>query len=186
MRTATRIQIANDSMSINAACAEAGLDVADYGYGSIKSYCPFSFLHTDGGASKAFRVYSATNSAYCFAGCGRFTPVTMIATAKDMSSEDAADWILTKVGYVEENYQDQWDALVKDPPPPDRDSLTEALKLACARMDSRWEDRQFEDEVARRFVACLALLPKVNTAEDATTWLNVTKQAMSRVLGGVS
>lgn len=182
--TRDMIRIANQEMSIYRACEHVGVHVPEYAGGSVKMYCPFGFLHFDGGESKAFRVYGESNSAYCFA-CGtRFTPVSLIATARDLPHRDAAEWILHEVGYVEPTYQARWEALAEQGPEIDRDALTEALKLACRRMDPQWEDRQFEDAVAKRFVACLALLPKVRTGQDAKMWLETTKTAMSRVLEG--
>lgn len=185
MKVGEMIALANTRMTIVQACNMLNVSVGEFSYGSIKTYCPFGQLwHQDGGQSKAFRVYAASNSCYCFAGCGMFTPVTLLAKAKDMTNEESAEWILAYTGYVEPDYQSQWDALQAQPAHVDRDSLTEALKTACAGMDPTWEDRQFEPEIAVKFTACLALLPKVQNAEDATQWLSVTKTAMSRALGG--
>lgn len=187
MKPRELIALANSRMSIVSACNMLGVSVGEFAYGSIKTYCPFGQLwHQDGGSTKAFRVYAATNSCFCFAGCGMFTPVTLLAKARDMTNEESAEWILVHTGYVEPDFQSQWDALTSRPTSVDRDSLTEALKTACAGMDPAWEDRQFDPEIAKRFTACLGLLPKVQSAEDATQWLSVTKTAMSRALGGAT
>lgn len=185
MKTREMIDLANSRLSIVAACNMLNVSVGEFAYGSIKTYCPFGQLwHQDGGHTKAFRVYASSNSCYCFAGCGMFTPVTLLAKARDMTNEESAEWILAYTGYVEPDFQSQWDALMAQPAAVDRDSLTEALKIACAGMDPEWEDRQFEPGIASTFTRCLGLLPKVQNAEDAKQWLSVTKTAMSRALGG--
>jgi hypothetical protein len=185
MKPRELISLANSRMSITRVCNMLGVSVGDFTYGSIKTYCPFGQIwHTDGGTSKAFRIYAATNSCYCFAGCGMFTPVTLLAKARDQSPAEVAEWILAETGYVPPDYVSQWEALTSAPTEVDRDALSEALKYACAGMDPAWEDKQFEQPVAATFTACLALLPKVTTASEATTWLAATKTAMRRVLGG--
>jgi len=187
MKVSELIDLANSRLSIVQACNMLDVSVGDFTYGSVKTYCPFGQIwHQDGGSTKAFRVYAATNSCYCFAGCGMFTPVSLLAKAKDMTNEESAEWILNFTGYVPQDFHSQWDALMSTPAPVDRDSLTEALKMACSGMDPQWEDRQFEPRIAMKFTACLALLPKVQSAEDATTWLSVTKTAMRRALGGAT
>lgn len=179
------ITLANSRMSITEACRKIGTDIGDFSLGSLKTYCPFGgVFHADGGWSKAFRIYPGSNSAYCFACGAYYTPVTLIARAKDLSDENAAQWILDETNYVPPDYVSRWNALVQAPEEIDRDALATALTVACARLDRTWEDRQFEDGVAAALRRCLDLLPKVFTAEAARRWLSVSTQYMERVLGG--
>lgn len=177
------ISIANSHMTITAACREAGVDIPDFGASSIKTYCPFGeVMHNDGGTSKAFRVYPDTNTAYCFAGCGRYTPVTLLAASKDISPEEAAEMILERVGYVQPSYEDRWKALMGSVGV-DREGLAEALRVACSAMTPKWELAQFEDRVADTFRKCADILPRIHDEDAARTWLTKSKQVMFHVLG---
>lgn len=178
------IELANERLNIVDACNRLGMNLSDAGFG--KHYCPFGDLfHADGGHGKAFRIYVGTNSAFCFAGCGYFSPVRMIATDKGISEADAAELILELTNYVAPDFQSRWDAMATATPNINTDDLAEALKVACARMNPNWEDLQFEDAVSTKLRQCLQLLVKVTTEEEATKWLSTTKQVMHRVLGEI-
>lgn len=176
------VKLANDRVTIFQAFSLAGYDVG-YMASSGKVYCPFgSMYHVDRGSTRAMKVYPNTNSAWCFAGCGYFDPVKLVATARDLTVEQAAEAILEDTGWVAPNYQDQWDALVNEPVTIDTADLAEALKVACSRMSVYWEDIQFEGGVAKMLTRCLSLLGKVRTAEDAQRWMSVAKEAMREAL----
>lgn len=178
------VTLANARVTISHALRLVGTDVPDYMGRGAKLYCPFGHLyHSDGGMAKAFRVYPDTNSAYCFAGCGAFRPVSLIAADRGMSPEDAAEFLLDLTGYVPPDLDSRWAAATAVSVDIDRGSLAEALKVACAAMDSRWEVRQFEDDVAVRFRQCLGLLPRIQSGADAAQWLQATKQIMRKQLG---
>lgn len=177
------IRLANERMSITWACREVGVEIPDFSIASLKTYCPWGHLtHADGGLSKALRVYPASNSAWCFDCREFFTPTKLIAKDRDISEEQAAEWILEVTGYVSPDYKSRWDAVTSDKIAIDTDALAEALKIACARFDPDWEERQFEDEVSVKLRQCLSLLSKVRNQEDADKWLRVTKLAMQEVL----
>lgn len=181
------IELANERYSIIQACNKLGMDIPDFSFSSAKLYCPFGHLfHADGGQSKAFRVYPGTNSAFCFAGCGYYSPVRLIATDKGISEADAAESILEETNYVPPDFESRWNALMTEQATPNPDDLAEALKVACARMEPNWDERQFEEKVSIKLRQCLQLLPKVQTEEDATKWLSMTKQAMHITLGEYS
>lgn len=180
-------ELANSRMSIIKALNLAGASIGEFSAGSVKTYCPFGHLfHADGGSSKALRVYPGTNSAHCFAGCGYFSPVRLVAKINDTSEVEAAEFILEKTHYVAPDYQSQWDAVVQKADEVDQDGLSEALKVACARMDPQWSSKQFDEAVATALRRCLGLLPKVTTPEEAKTWLSVTKQVMDKTLRSTS
>jgi len=177
----TTFAIVNSRMSIISALRRAGAEIGDFSTGSIKTQCPFGFLHSDGGYAKAMRVYPDTNSAYCFACSESFTPVKLIARVMDIPDREAVDVILAETGYVKPDYRSQWDALTAAPVM-DYDGLSEALKVSCAIMDPMWDVRQFDENVSAALTKCLSLLPKVSTPEEATQWLSTTKQYMKKIL----
>lgn len=173
------LTLANERMSILEACRHVGMfDVSEYG----KQYCPFGDLyHPDD--VKAMRVYPSSNSAYCFAGCGYFNPVKLIAMSKDFTEADAAENILELTNYVPPDIESRWAAAVAVNTTLNTDYLADALKVACERMDSGWETLQLEADIATRFRQCLGLLPKVRSEEDAIKWLSITKSIMQTALG---
>lgn len=178
-----KIKLANELMGIIEACRFIDMQIGEFAIASVKTYCPFGeLMHEDGGRGKAFRVYPATNSAYCFA-CGRpYRPVSLIATDRDIPEFAAADLILEEKGYVAPDYEARWDAVTEEKQVTDVDSLASALKIACARMVLDWEDRQFDEHVASTLRKCLAASHKVTTEAEAREWLDKTKLVMSRVL----
>ena len=176
------VRLANERVSITQAFSLAGYDVG-YMASSGKVYCPFGNLyHVDHGATRAMKVYPNTNSAWCFAGCGYFDPVKLMAEARDISVEQAAEAILTETGWVAPTAEALWDSLMNEPEKIDTADLAEALKVACSRMSPYWEDIQFEGGVAKMLTRCLSLLSKVRTAEDAQRWMTVAKEAMREAL----
>ncbi len=180
----TLIDIANERMSIIEACNLLGMDIPDFSVKSMKVHCPFGYLfHADGGHSRAFAIYPGTNTAYCFAGCGFFNPVRLVAMDKNVPDLQAAEMILEQTSYVAPDYEARWTALVETRPLVNQDTLAEALKVACARMVPDWDEAQFETAVSTKLRQCLALLPKVKTEEDATKWLAITKKVMQMTLG---
>jgi hypothetical protein len=159
-----------------------GSDVSEYG--NSKQYCPFGHLyHADGGTSKSLRVYTETETAFCFAGCGWFNPVRLLSLDRGISEEEAADVILDHTGYVPPDLESRWTAATTITVTVDKDALSEALKVACGRMDPDWEDVQFDPPIATKFRLCLELLPRVRDEGEATKWLAITKQIMSKTLG---
>lgn len=179
------IQIANERISITKACSMIGMDVDGHAAASMKMYCPFGEIyHQDGGISKSFRVYPDTNSAWCFAGCGFFNPVKLVAAYRDLPDPEAAEQILLETGYVPEDFESRWEAAVADDFRVDTSALAQALALACRRLHPRWEQLQFDNEVSQRFNQCLSLLPKVRTSGDADLWLSRTRETMANTLRG--
>lgn len=178
---ANEIRTANEVVGIEQACVMVGMDYAT-GFG--KHYCPFGNLyHADGGISRSFRVYPNSNSAYCFACSAFYNPVKLMATAKGISDEDAAEFLLESVGYVPPDAYSRFQAAATTDSRVETNDLAEALKLVCARLSSEWETRQFDDDVAQPFAKVLGLLPKVKTDADAEKWLATAKIVMTRALG---
>lgn len=177
----SNIQLANSRVSLIEAARLVGMDLYEY---SGKQYCPFGHLfHADGGTAKAFRVYPETNSAFCFAGCGSFRPVSLVAMSRGITQEEAAEYLLDLTGYVPPDIDSRWAAATATQETVDLDLLAEALKVACEGLDPLWEVHQFEEGVASKFRQCLELLPQVTTRADAARWLSGTKRIMEAQLG---
>lgn len=179
------IQLANSLMGIVRGARFVGTEMPDTP-GNMKLYCPFGHLfHRDGGREKALRIYEATNSAYCFA-CGEYyDAVKFISLYKDLSRDEATEFILDYVGYTPPDIDSQWAEVTKEEEF-NTDSLVDALALACERFDPNWEVLQYEEEIASKFQRCLSLLAKVKSPDDATIWLATTKKIMRNVLGAAS
>lgn len=178
-----RTRLANERMSITEACNQVGMDMFD-NPGNYKFYCPFGHLyHRDGGLAKAFRVYMDENSAYCFACSMFFTPTKLLSLDKDISEEEAAQFILETTGYVEPDIETRWEA-ARAPLPLEIDTsgLSAALAIYCRRIEPSWDVLQFEDPQATVFRKCVELTSAVRTEEDVALWLEKTKEAMRKVL----
>jgi hypothetical protein len=176
------VRTANDEVSIVGLLRNLGHECPDVIEGrSVKIRCPFGFTHTDMGVDPAFRVY-ATNTAYCFAGCGYFTPSWLAAQAWDCSSTEAADRLLREVGYVVPSTSESALALLElsDPTPSPAD-LQAALRVWCLR-DPDWPAVEFEEDVLRYFNRLVDLLPHVHDSAAADQWLRNAKTVMGRVL----
>lgn len=179
---ASEIGTANQVVGIEQACVMAGMDYAT-GYG--KHYCPFGNLyHADGGMARSFRVYPTSNSAYCFGCSAYYNPTKLMATAKGLTEEEAAEFLLEAVGYVKPDAYSRFEAAATTVARVETSDLAEALKLVCARVCPEWETRQFDDDVAIPFATVLGLLPKVKNDADAAKWLETAKIVMKRALGG--
>lgn len=182
------VNIANEKASIVIACRMAGTDVSDVdGYGgSMKIFCPFGGLHSDGGHEKAMRIYPDTNSAWCFACQSFYTPVKMVAEARHVDQGTAAAALLERIGYQPPSVDEQWADVQRKSILPDAGQLADALKIYCERVVPRWRVRQFDAGPAQLLTKCLRLLDLVRTDEEAQLWLNTAKRVMCRELTGTN
>ena len=180
------VALANEHVDIRLVCRWIGLYVPEEIMSrSIKVRCPFGDVyHIDHGTSPSFRVYPETNSAYCFAACGYFTPVWLAATAWNRETNEVAADLLNRINYEPESISQLWDKARAKEPPPDLSYLSLALKTYCERIDSEWDAHQFDSSIAKTLGRCLALLDRVYTPDDVQEWLSCGKVIMRRVLGG--
>jgi hypothetical protein len=179
------VRAANEQVSITYVCALIGMSLPDHvnDTHSVKVRCPFGPIwHADRGAEPSFRVYPGSNSAYCFAGCGFYTPVWLYAQARDLHSEESARDLLERVGYRAPDVEREWERVTASQTKVSEHGLIEALKVYCARVIPEWETVQLDPSVAATFARCLALLPRVRSVADGQEWLRVCKQVMSSAL----
>lgn len=184
-RPRTVIALANEMVSILAACRLVGMDLPDdVGHRrSIKVHCPFgSLYHSDHGLEQALRIYTDSNSAWCFAGCGYFSPVWLVAQAWDLSATAAATELLDRIGYRPPTLEQAWARASQVDDTPDVAALRTALQTYCERIAPAWAERQFEAGVAATLTRCLALLDLVTSGAEAQTWLAAAKTVMRRTL----
>jgi hypothetical protein len=93
---------------------EFGLTVFRSSVRSPKGHCPFGWEHPDGGVEKSFRVYPQTNSAFCFAGHGRFGPVRLVALKHGVPLERAAVDLLVAKGLLGVSWRQRWRELLSE------------------------------------------------------------------------
>jgi hypothetical protein len=184
MKKKSLIAEANERVSIVLACRLAGVDTEDgRTVGSTKTYCPFGrFYHSDGGKEPAFRVYTDSNSAYCFSCKKYFTPTTLLSDAWDIPKKQAAQELLEKIDYRPLSAAELWAGVQEKELAPDTSMLGMALKTYCMRIDSKWHTSQFEPGVSGYLDKCLSLLDRVTTEDEADKWLETCKEVMTRVL----
>lgn len=178
------INLANDIVSMSDAYRLLGLPDADYASSGAKVACPFgSVFHPDG--QKSFRIYD-DRGGFCFACNERYTPVSLVAKAKDCSIAEAAEALLEAVNHKQRSAEERFAEAYAPSVAVDTDSLAEALKLYCARMFPLWGIDQFDDRVSARLRKVLDLLPSVNSEEDSRLWLEGAKTAMTNIMNQVS
>lgn len=180
------IDIANTRISIHYVCRLVGVDIPDYGKES-KSYkvkCMNGELyHSDGGDDPSMRVYSDTNTAFCFRCQTSFTPVWMFASFHGITSRQAAKDLLDLTGYKTKTMKEQLEELYnKTLPPPDLPALATALKVYCSRVNKDWQSLQFSKNISESLSRCLSALDVVTTSEEAEIWLERSKLYMKKVL----
>ena len=140
----------------------------------VKGTCPL--CGSDGG----LRVYP--DHGYCFSERRPISVVTLLAEVWDMEREDAARKALADYGYAPVTLAHLWEHAQREPAVA-RAELAEALAIWCEANIADWKTRQYDPVISRKRAACLALLPRVQTAQDCETWLARCKEAMARVSG---
>lgn len=188
MMVTSPVDIANEKVFIGSVLLQMGVDVPDSSSGaSWKANCPFEdFYHIDRGRSKSLRVYFATNSAFCFAGCGYLTPVTLYALKTGLSRSEAAMLLLQANGLELPSIDDEIETLLAIKSSISKASLREALQIFCQKsVGGKWHSVQFNDDILTGLDNCLKILGKVNSEETARVWLEKSKQYMSDLLKGI-
>lgn len=184
MNLKSEIDLADSLMSISQALtAVTGDYYPTFEEGtSPKLRCPYTGLYHEN--PKTLRLYPSSNSAYCFSCNDYMTPTRLIAAFRELSLVEAVEWIKSETGYTPPDPEELWDAMAaEEEARPDRQALSDALKVACSRMAPDWDSRQFDEQVSHRFSLCLGLLKRVKTEADGKVWLDKSRQAMGQILG---
>lgn len=179
------IDDANERIQITDVLTNIGVFVPDSirNGGNKKIYCPFGFYHSDGGTSKAMRVYLASNTAYCFSCSKRYSPVGLASASWDVPWTAAALRLLEEAGFKSKTLTERWvEATTPVENKPDLIALADALKMFCSGVHADWTSIQYDDHVSTKLNQCLSLLDLVQSDEAASRWLDTCKKAMTKVL----
>jgi hypothetical protein len=180
------VEEANEYISIFDLLSSIGVYIPfSDGSSTKKIHCPFGFYHSDGGTSKAMRVYSHSNTAYCFS-CGkRYSPVGLASAYWDCSYTAAALRLLEDAGFKSKTLEERWvEATTPEKNKIDLIALADALKMYCAGICTDWDTLQYSDKVSVTLSRCLGLLNSVHSEEQATKWLTTCKTVMKTILEG--
>lgn len=144
---------------------------------SLKTACPFGFMHADQGYSDALRIYPDTNSSFCFAESLSLSPVRLWSLQNDLTPFAAAMDLLNECNMTPGDVPQKEDVSNTLP------YLEEALSIYCRRIyGDEWRMIQLHrPEVHDKYVQCLTLARQVHNDEDAAKWLTVCKQVMTQI-----
>jgi hypothetical protein len=185
IRNKSWIDTANEHVNIADLLTSFGIMVPSDAVsgGSKKVFCPFGFYHSDGGNSRAMRIYYQSNTAYCFSCSKRYDPVRLAAAKWDCPWNAAALRLLEDAGFKPKTLKERWaEATTQEENKPDLIALADALKMYCSTICSDWSTAQYSDKVAAKLDKCLSLLDSVATDDDAYKWLSTCKVVMKKVL----
>ena len=145
-----------------------------------KRYCPFGFLHSDGGLAPIFKLFTDTNSAYCFRCRKAFTPTTLYAECYNLSYRDAATRLLHHISYSEKSLNQQFHENMF--PAFDPSCYKEAL-LVFLKCLSEWSECQYDSVVLSKLDQCMNALSRVTDHDSGKLWLEASKNALRKVIG---
>lgn len=172
---------ANEIVPISALFREFGYNVPDADTASMKISCPWSYMHSDYGLDKAMRIY-ASNTAYCFAGCGFITPVDLAVREWSMSPSKAARKLLEQRGFKRQNLKEMWaEFKTNSEMVPDEETLSAALLTALSSIPT-YKDNQYDPAVLATIDKFNKVLPQVTNEEKARLWLNAGKVRVQEIL----
>lgn len=182
---------ANDEVPITVLLREYWKLAIPEGAESWKVSCPFAGEHKDGGADRQFRVYSSTNSGWCFSVHGFLTPVRLWQMRVGSPTlKDAARDLLIKFGIriKEPSWQERF-ALIRAEAT-ERHTITaeamvEALQVYLRGLPA-YTTRQFDTDVLTHVNSLLVDIQQFctrgATLEEARRWLVEAQTASARVI----
>lgn len=157
--------------------------------GGWKTHCPLGAEHSDGGTSKAMRVYSDTNSAYCFSHRTSFTPLSLWRLKHPhMSRREAAEDMLEHYGIrsTPPTLDERWEHLeaTEEKVPQDVEALRETLRYFARTTLPDYAAKQYDAEV-------LEVMGKIYLTSESLTgdcsydtmvhWLQTAKNVMKKL-----
>ncbi len=185
-RRSSLVSLANERVSILDVCRWIGMEVGEElvaSRSSGKLHCPMGGIyHDDLGASRTFRIYPETNSAWCFRCHSYYTSVSLAAQAWGRKYNEVASELLDRIGYKFPSIADQWIEATNTLIAPDVQMLATALTIHCESLVDAWYEVQFDVAVANMLSKCFNLLEFVKTDKDADVWLQCVKSVMRAVI----
>lgn len=175
------IDTANKIVPLRIVLGMTNIYVSEFTYGkSIKARCPYADIyHLTEDAGKSMRVYSDTNTAFCYMGCGVLTPVSVYAKLNGVSYKESAKFLLEKVGHKLKTFDEKWQDAVAGFEPLNLQGYREALTEMCIfHSEGEWGTLKYAPGVSAAFSKLLTVLDKATSYEDADRWLDKARLIM--------
>lgn len=153
--------------------------------GSWKTNCPLESEHSDGGIRKSMRVYSNSNSAWCFSHGMKFTPVYLWQLATGLSKVRAAYDLLNVHGqpFRSQDYAERWDKMnEKETKRIEMDNLREAIRLFASSLP-QFSTRQYDPQVMKMLTTIFTHMESLDPHSDYDTiesTLNKYKEILTK------
>lgn len=153
--------------------------------GSWKTNCPLESEHSDGGIRKSMRVYSNSNSSWCFSHGMKFTPVYLWQLATGLPKIRAAYDLLNTYGqsFRVQGYAERWDAMnEKEVKGIEVDNLREAIRLFASTLP-QFSIRQYDPQVMKMLTMIFTHMEDLNPQADYATieaTLNKYKEILTK------
>jgi hypothetical protein len=179
------IDLANKIVPLRIVLRMGNIYVSEFTYGkSIKARCPYADIyHLTEDAGKSMRVYSDTNTAFCYMGCGVLTPVSVYAKLNGVSYKQSALFLLEKVGHKLKTFDEKWEDAVNAVQPLNLEGYREALNEMCLfYTDGEWNSLKYSSSISSSFSKLLEILDKAQSYEDADRWLEAAKKFLFKQL----
>lgn len=137
--------------------------------GSWKSPCPLDHDHSDGGKTKAMKVFSESNSAWCFSHSRKFTPVSlwMLHTGKTHQKRAAMELMdFFDISYRKVSPEERWNQMNSEVKLWDRGLIKSTLTNSIKLLVPDYVDRQYDHEVITLMNSLLAEVDELNEDID--------------------
>ena len=163
-----------------------------YNATSWKTSCPFQYEHEDFGFEKQFRVYSETNSAYCFKMHGHLDPVILWQSRIPGATRRQAAIDLLETFGIEtktKHWRDRFrEARAEKQMQFDPGPVVQAFQVMLQSLPD-YGRRQFEGDVIEDVDVCLKEIvekvPTFSSLEDMEVWFNHLKDIFIERYRGV-
>lgn len=186
-----RVQLANDKVRIEEVLTKYFNTYVPYQAHSWKVRCPFFFEHDDGGIDRQFRVYSATNTGYCFALHGTLTPVRLWSIRGSFRTQrEAATALLDTFGvsYREPPYWERVRGLqetIESRPVADPQIMVQAIQYFLRNLEG-YEAHQYDTEVLLRVNSILgevhSICAEARSVEEVEQWYQAARDELRRTI----
>jgi hypothetical protein len=163
-----------------------------YDASSWKVKCPWAMEHEDGGLDKQFRIYSESNSGYCFAMHGRVDNIRLYRETHDYMTEfEAAKELLDEYGieYKRKSYQETFAEVSKASSQRfDYQDLVDAMKFYLQSFDA-YSDVEYDTEVVNWVEAfnqeARIVCARSTELKEVEQWYSRQKEDIKRFLSSL-
>lgn len=157
--------------------------------GGWKTHCPLGAEHSDGGTSKSMRVYSDSNSAWCFSHSTRFTPVKLWQLRHPGNRVEAAVEMLEHYGFrtTPPTLDERWESLEHEEEeviPEEVGELHDALITFARTTLPNYECHQYRSEVLDIMAKIYAISDHLDLSGPRGSmleWLEKSKKILTEV-----